>query len=522
VQNQQNRVAKARLPLKLTKAMKVRRLPARKRAHDRAATNKGALMHHFASGRPKQSSAHKKRSDDMSNAMFKIIPLILCFTYSSHCARAQDGPDTKPERIRLDNGVTLLLAPLPEAKIVAVETIHPVGFCDEPAGMTQAAHLLEHLMCQGATRSYGPGESFAILRKLEMVVETLPTFTHYNYIAPPDELKTILKIEGERLSSLKITPELISDEADKCHEEAQYVYKFPQSGMVRHAFMALFQFWNHGATEVRVRSGVDQLPADKLESFYRAQYRPDQLTIAIVGGFKKDEALALAKEHLGAIPSRMAEQKPLNWDTLPAKAHITWDADVHAICVYALPPTDPKDRRLLSLWGTALMQKLSTNAELNKIAHMNFASNTTWPVGDLPLFVYATAKSADKIPQIEKLLKDQVRDASKDLAADLVQIRIFANIIDGAPVPTWKELQAQATTNEWGRTEDELVPEDEIIIVVLGGAALQWGLREINGTATGDQEITEERLKAVLEKNLDPARLRVVTLGPPPETEPRP
>lgn len=446
-----------------------------------------------------------------------ILLFILVAFRSIACA--QQTPETKPERIQLDNGVTLLLGPLPEAGVVAVVTFYSVGFCDEPAGMTQAAHLLEHLMCQGETKSYGPGESFAMLRKLGMAnAETLPTFTHYDYTAPPDELKTILKIEGERLSSLKITPEVISVEADKCHEEAQFVYKTPQSGMVKHAFMALFQFWNHGATEVRVRSGVDQLPIEKVESFFRAQYRPDQLTIAIVGGFKKDEALALAKEHLGAIPSRKAERKPFNWSSLPAKAHITWDADVHAICVYAAPPSDPKDRALLGLWGTVLMQKLGSHPPLNELAHMSFASNTTWPVGDLPFFVYATAKSSDKIPQIEKLLKDQLRDASKELAGDVMQVRMFANMIGSAPVPPWKDLQAQgaAFAKSSGREEKDVMP------MIFGNVALQWGMRELNGNAVGNEEITDERLKAVLEKTFDPAKIKVITLGPPPETEPQP
>jgi|CXWL01.1.fsa_nt_gi predicted Zn-dependent peptidase len=448
--------------------------------------------------------------------MSTFIPLILCFAYFSHCACAQDTPDTRPERIRLDNGVTLLLAPLPEAKVVAVEMFYPVGFCDEPAGMTQAAHLLEHLMCQGATKSYGPGESSLLFRKLGMAnAETLPTFMHFDYTAPPDELKTILKVEGERLTSLKFTPELISDEADKCHEEAQFVYKNPQSGMVKHAFMALFQFWNHGATEVRVRSGVDQLPPDKLEAFYRTMKLPDfDRTIAIVGAFRKDEALALAREHLGnlSIFSYERNRQTVKWDKQPREGAIVWDADVYGICLYAPPPADPIDRTLLSLWGTALMQKLSVRTDLSEIAHMTFASNTTWPVGDLPFFVYATAKSADKIPQIEQLFRDRFRIANIEVESDILLMRIAAHEMGGAP--SWNELKVRAAqmAKATERSEDEIMP------MVLGNAALQWGLRELNGAAADNDNISEKRLRAVLEKTLDPAKLRIVTLGPPPPT----
>ncbi len=447
--------------------------------------------------------------------MPKIIAITLCVASCFPFARGDDASDTMPERIQLDNGVTLLLAPLPEAKIVAVETFYAVGFCDEPAGMTQAAHLLEHLMCQGATKSYGPGESFAILRKLGMAnAETLPTFTHYDYTAPSDELKTILKIEGERLSSLKITPELISDEADKCHEEAQHVYKTPESGMVKHAFMALFQFWNHGATEVRVRSGVDQLPADKLKSFFRAQYRPDQLTIAIVGGFKKDEALVLAKEHLGSIPSRKAEQKPLDWNALPLRAHLTWDADVHAVCVYFPPPADPGDRALLSVWAMVMGVRLAERPDLRTIANMICASNTGWPVGELPLFLYATAKTKDKIPQIEQVLKDRFRDAIKELGNDISALCLPAALM-GAPTETAIKETYERIASRIAR--NAAPEEDGTIKIHINLLARQMVAKEMMGASVSDSDLKEENLRALLEKTLDPTKLRVVTLGPPPE-----
>ena len=470
------------------------------------------------------NSAMARMLPDWNSApKFACLSFLILVSMPLTTMRAEEPPgEAKPERVRLENGVTLLLAPLPEAKIVAVESFYPVGFCDEPAGMTQAAHLFEHLMLQGATKSYAAGESFALLRKLGMAnAETLPTFTHFDYTAPSAELGTILQIEGERLTSLKYTPELISDEADKCNEEAQFVYKNPQSGMVKHAFMVLFQFWNHGATEVRVRSGLDQIPPAKLEAFYQAQYRPDQLTIAIVGGFKEDEALAMAKEHLGTLSASKSEQKPLNWNSLPAAAHLTWDADVHAICVYAAPPAEATDRMLLSLWGTALMQKLAVRSNLRELTHMSFSSNTTWPVGDLPFFVYATAKSAGKTPEIEKAIKAALQDATKLLTSDMIQMRMFANMYAAGPVPSWNELKAQASA--FAKTSGR--GEDDAMTMVLLNVALQWGLRELHGSV-GNEAITEERLKAVLEKALDPAKLRVVTLGPPPETvpqsEPRP
>ena len=104
-----------------------------------------------------------------------------------------------------------------------------------------------------------------------------------------------------------------------------------------------------------------------------------------------------------------------------------------------------------------------------------------------------------------------------------MQMRMFANMIGGAPVPAWNDLQTQAASyaKTAGRTEEEVMP------MVLGNVALQWGLRDMSGMSAAQHElppdwITEERLTKLLKETLDPAKLRVVTLGPPPETEPRP
>lgn len=448
------------------------------------------------------------------NRLIVLAAYLLGAAAFVHAEENQAG--TKPERIQLENGVTLLLAPYPEAKTVAVESFYRVGFCDEPAGMIQAAHLMEHLLCQAATKSYGPGESFAQLRKMGLAnAETLPTLTHFDFTAPSSELGTILKIEAERLTSLKITSDLISIEADKCDEETQYVYKVPESGMVKHAFMALFQFWNHGAAEVRVRGGLDQIPVDKLESFYRERYRPDQLTLAIVGGFQKADAIKLAREHFAAIPSEKRAKRSISWNSFATPARVTWDAEVHAVCLYAPPPPDPNSRWLLSLWGTAFLQKLATHSELRELSNMTFATNSTWPVGELPFFVYATAKRAEHLPRIETIIRELLSQAPTQLAGDLAQMRLFAGNMNGSPIPDWKEIQSQAKA--FAKTAGR--PEEDTIPLTMLNVALQWGLRELAGAGIEGFIPNENNLRELLQKVLDPAGFRVVILGPPPSVE---
>ncbi len=66
-----------------------------------------------------------------------------------------------PSPVVLDNGARVILVPVPGATRVAVEVVHHVGSINEPAGMPQLAHLVEHLTCYGASAGAPAGEAFA-------------------------------------------------------------------------------------------------------------------------------------------------------------------------------------------------------------------------------------------------------------------------------------------------------------------------------------------------------------------------
>src|SRR5687768_8479641 len=73
-----------------------------------------------------------------------------------------------PAPDRLENGVKVLMHPVPGVKQVAVEAFYDVGLIHEPEGMPQAAHLLEHLVCNAATTGYKAGESMKLLNQFGM------------------------------------------------------------------------------------------------------------------------------------------------------------------------------------------------------------------------------------------------------------------------------------------------------------------------------------------------------------------
>lgn len=77
---------------------------------------------------------------------------------SSGAASAQDG--AAPIDYTLENGLRVILQPLPGRRFTALAISYAVGARDVPAGWTGLAHLGEHLMFSG-TDELGELELYA-------------------------------------------------------------------------------------------------------------------------------------------------------------------------------------------------------------------------------------------------------------------------------------------------------------------------------------------------------------------------
>ena len=446
-----------------------------------------------------------------------IVLVVVLLLNRGMAAHAQRGSDN---RVVLANGITVLMYPVPGADRVALESLHRVGFLHEPKGMIQATHLLEHLACHSATKSYQAGEAMRLLSQEGIAnAETLADLTHFDHVLPSQQLELVLQIVAERLSSLRIAPEIIRQEVPKCNQEADLVARNPSAGMLKHAFMAFGQAWRHGAREVQVHEGLERIPVADLERFYRASFNPQSLVLVLVGGFDRTQALQLVNKHLGAIqPGDAAPLQPLSWAQVPKEMAVQWDSSVRAVCIGFPPPDDIKERLLLSLWGNLLMQRLMTDAEVQKLADAVFCTNQSWSAGTLPFFVYATAKANAGVEQLQRLLAARLQStaAAKLGWAEMRQFRSMASQFAQEPELNWSAVrqQGKAVASQLGRN-----PEDAAGLV-MGNVALQMGLRELLvGTDSAQvakalQAVTADDLHRLLGRTLDPSRGFVTVLIP--------
>lgn len=394
---------------------------------------------------------------------------------------AQEAPAV--HSARLANGVHLVVLPVPGVGRVAVEAFHPLGFVHDPAGLPQAAHLLEHLRCRGRTSQHAPGEASARLGRLGLAnAETMADWTHYDYVVPAAELATVLQIEGARLAGVTIDAAIVAQEGPRCAQEVDFVERNPRAGMLKFGFMALAQAWRHGRDEARVRTGLGEYPVEPLQALWRQANRPDRVTLVIVGDCEADKAVALAEQHVGAVavaaaegaaPDGVAELAPIDWTQAPRDATVRWDSSTRVVCLWWPPPADPFERLVLSLWGGSISSMVAMDRRVLSLTHMVATPNHLWRVGELPFFVYAACREDADLAEVAAALQARLEMLTREVGRGQVAAMVgIARQVASAQ----RRLDGAAVERAVGMLVQRGQPRGRALDLVLGQGALDLGV----------------------------------------------
>lgn len=460
-----------------------------------------------------------------TRAVLLMLAVVAARSLAQQPAPAQ--PEGKPapaqtDRVLLKNWARIVFLPMPQAKSVAVSSTYDVGFMDEQKGLTQVAHLLEHLVTYGATHSYRERQAHTLITQEGVIgAEAMPTWTHYDYVVKPDRLDAVLMLEAERLTSLRLNPPLARTEIDMCYAEAEMATSDPNTGVVKFAFMAFNQAWQHGADKVSIRGGLHEHSLEEVEAFRRSFYRPERLTLVIAGAFDRAAALANVEKLIGAIPSSDTSEAPpqIDWAKLPKSKTVTWDLKVPAVCVAFPPPAGGTERLALSMWGNLVHQKLITDPDVQRVAQTVLCNSPGWPVGPLPFFVYAAPRTAVSPQEVADVLQAKLRafvQARPEPRDALLIASSIARVRYPAQHTTWERVQqeAKAFAAKLQKTEDEAVG------IVLGNIAVQIASFELMmADATTDDldqfyRFSATELEPLIKNSLNPDQMFVTILQP--------
>ena len=342
---------------------------------------------------------------------------------------------------RLSNGVPVTLNTIEQAKDIAMETMYEVGFLQEPEGMVQASHLLEHLVCYAPCEGFADREAMNFLNRVGSAnAETLPTFTHYDYAVPSEHFEKAVMIEADRIQRFSFSQTVMEREAKRCYQETNFVEANASAGMLKHAFMACSHAWRFQSTRALVRGGMETFSSERLKEFHSQFYNPSHLTIAITGSISESDSKRILEKHIGSIASRTSEKPVIDWNKVPNGHVIHWDSKVRGVCIAWQPPVSQAERTALSILGLLAMQKLSSDPKLKSKCDQLSCSNNIWAVGDIPLFVYATVRNEGDVELVETLLADRFKRLLHDSCKDAA-LQIGPFIAQAQRDMTWVQMQ---------------------------------------------------------------------------------
>jgi zinc protease len=212
--------------------------------------------------------------------------------------------DLPVRELRLDNGLLVLVLPIPRAPTVVCDLFYPVGSFDEPPGQTGLAHFVEHMLWKGTERfPKGQIDRLVLLAGGQSNAETSEDSTHYWFAFPKDRWELALAIEADRMHVARFDAGEVEVERRVIIEERARELNSPQGRLdqthlaltyLRHPYRNPILGWPED---------IARIGADDLKAFYQAHYRPDGAVLVVVGDLDPDMALERISSHFADVPT---------------------------------------------------------------------------------------------------------------------------------------------------------------------------------------------------------------------------
>jgi zinc protease len=216
-----------------------------------------------------------------------------------------------PETFTLANGMQVVVVTNRRAPVVSHHVWYKVGSADSPIGKSGLAHFLEHLMFKG-TETLAPGEFSKIVARNggNENAFTGQDYTGYFQTIAKDRLETVMRMEADRMTNLKLAPEQVRPERDVVLEErSMRVDNDPGSRLGE--MVNAIQYLNspYRLPVIGWRQEMASYTREDALAFYRTWYAPNNAVLIVAGDIDAAELKPLAEKYYGVIPARPVPER---------------------------------------------------------------------------------------------------------------------------------------------------------------------------------------------------------------------
>ncbi len=216
------------------------------------------------------------------------------------------------QRATLENGLNVLLVPMPSDGLVSYWSIVRTGSRDEiEPGVTGFAHFFEHMMFRGTERH--PGKVYDRIvtgMGADANAYTTDDYTAYHMSVSRDDLPTVIDIESDRFQNLKYSEAEFRTEAGAVYGEYRKGRSSPFQVMFEKLQETAFDVHTYKHTTIGFEADIKAMPEqfDYSRGFFQRFYRPENVTVLVTGDFDAAATLAEIRRKYG--PWKRGYQAP--------------------------------------------------------------------------------------------------------------------------------------------------------------------------------------------------------------------
>jgi zinc protease len=256
-------------------------------------------------------------------AVATLLPLVTqsACTPWSRASKTSKQPAVLSQEVaspvkRLENGLRLIVRPDHRARLVAAQLWVDVGSAADPEQLDGMAHLLEHMLFKG-TGQHGVGD---IAREVEEAGGEINAWTSfdqtvYHLTVPRQYWRRGLAVLADCVSGARIDAAELRKEVGVVAEEISEGSDAPGTVVANQLFASAYRSHPYGRLVLGTLGSVERIRKATLSRFYRRFYRPERMTLVVVGDFEQAEVVGQARaafvglagrNHPRFLPSRSA------------------------------------------------------------------------------------------------------------------------------------------------------------------------------------------------------------------------
>ena len=357
------------------------------------------------------------------------LSLCICGCLIPGCNRAlvaQASTDMHSE-FDLENGLKVMLMPLPSATKNTLVVLYDVGNRADPAGKSGMAHLSEHLYVTAATENIPS-------RNVQEYMSAYPdgwnaqTGDDYTVIATvfaADKIEQELSDAADRMRQLKIEQSDLDRELPRIETELRNMYEgFPPLAVSNHGRHYSDLLPHDGRRGGKIAE-LKTITVAEAQEWLDEYYKPGNATLILAGAFDEESIRKSIKEKFGEISRGSQPTEPPKVESPEKKPVYQVDlqpvsANPRARVCFTFRAPDPNDPLYVAfLVHTTRMQMSAMNSLKGKqtpgMADIPYIFR---PLDD-PAFFYVSSnvnegESTDQaLERLEKMLEDDLGTSLK-------------------------------------------------------------------------------------------------------------